>query len=51
VKFSLQEFFFLVRSFVGIFFGVEAVQEFFLKGFTYLFSLSTDREKMAAMTM
>jgi hypothetical protein len=34
-----------VQNFVGIFFGVEAVQEFFLKGFTYLFSLSTDREK------
>jgi hypothetical protein len=31
------------------FFGVKVVQEIFLKGITYLFSLSTDREKMAAM--
>ena len=38
----------LLRS--SFFFGAEAVQGFFFERlYTYLFSLSTDREKMAAM--
>jgi hypothetical protein len=51
VNFFSARIFFLSSKFCrNFFFGVEAVQEFFFERlYTYLFSLSTDREKMVAM--
>ena len=51
MKFFLQEFLFEFEALSDFFLetDTQSLQEIFFKGFTYLFSLSTDREKMAAM--